>query len=184
MAVDTEIDPEDLDTDVDDDVDPDDEPEAEPEYVAPGKDEWARTQAALKKANAEAKKHRLDAKALRAATESAAEKATREAGEANDAAGRYKGLVVRSAARAALATAGVKGTPDRALKLLDITDLEIDEDGDVVGLDEQVRALKKDWPDLFAGKGSSRVDAGNPGGGGGGSTKTATDIAIERLRGR
>ena len=100
-------DPGDKDDDKTDDDDSDDDDEAE-EFKPPSAEEWKSTQAALAKANAEAKKNRL---ALRAAkktaasgedTEDAAEKAEAKAAE------KWKPKVVNSAAKAALAEAGAR----------------------------------------------------------------------------
>lgn len=69
---------------------------------------------------------------------------------------RYKPLVVRTAAKAAFLTAGIAtsaGDTDtkvsRLIRLLNLDDIEIDEDGDVLGLDDQVDQLKDTFPELF-----------------------------------
>ena len=74
----------------------------------------------------------------------AAEKARLEA-EA-----RYKPATIRAAAVPALLTAGAK--PDRAdrlVRLLDMNALDVDANGEVTGLAEQVAAVKQEWPELF-----------------------------------
>jgi hypothetical protein len=58
----------------------------------------------------------------------------------------------RSWAKLALKEAGLQGTPDKLLKLIDTDDIEVDEDGEVDGLTEQIDELKKDFPELFAKK--------------------------------
>jgi hypothetical protein len=108
-------------------------------------------QRALAKANAEAKTHREAAKALQAKTEGDDGKAAREAADAAEK--RFKPGAVRSAAKAAFLEAGLQGsTPDRVAKLvrmLDLDALDVDDDGDVTGLTEQVKAIKADYPELF-----------------------------------
>jgi hypothetical protein len=140
------------------------------DYVAPSKSEWARTQAALKKANDDAKRHRLRNKELEEAArtgETEHEKALREAREEGER--RYRAPLVRTAARSALVEAGAlaflqeekdpesqtareKGESrlKRLLKLVDTEALDIDEDGSVSGLEAAVDELRRDYPELFA----------------------------------
>lgn len=90
----------------------------------------------------------------------------REAEEA--AMAKAKPGLVRAAAKDALRNAGLilpeKGSPDgnyqRAIRLFDMDDIEVDDDGEVTGLDEQIKAVKRDFPELFAKRGGSRVNAG------------------------
>lgn len=140
------------------------------EYKPPSKDEWARTQAALKKANEDAKRHRLRNKELEEqgrANETEHEKALREAREEGER--RYRAPLVRTAARSALIEAGAlaflqeekepesagareKGESrlKRLLKLVDTESLDIDDDGSVSGLDAAVDELRRDYPELFS----------------------------------
>lgn len=136
--------------------DPTDPPEGDPpadppSWTPPTKDEHERMQRALAKANAEAKTHRETARALQAKSEDADGKAAREAAEAAEK--RYKPVAVRSAAKAAFLEAGLQGaTPERVAKLvrmLDLDALEIDSDGEVTGLEDQVKSVKTDYPELF-----------------------------------
>lgn len=149
----------DVDPDVDADGDgKDDEDDAD--WKPPTKEEVRALQAKLKKANGDAAHHRGEAAKLRQQSESDAEKQVREAVEKaqGEAEGKWKPMYVRQAARAALAQAGLIGKPDRLLKLLDVDEIEVDEDGTLTGLDAQVRDLKAEYRDLFAKRGSSRVD--------------------------
>jgi hypothetical protein len=166
--------PEDGEFEVDDSADEEpeaeeaeDEPEEEPkpkppvkkteapkpgddDYVAPSKSEWARTQAALKKANDDAKRHRLRNKELEEKTradETDHEKALREAREEGES--RFRAPLVKAAARAALSDAGVSGPTDRVLRLLDTEGLSVDEDGDVVGLESEIDRVKAEYPEFF-----------------------------------
>jgi hypothetical protein len=185
----------DSEPDVDIEVDP--EPEAEPEgpelevedkpkpkppakkddpepggddYAPPSKAEWARIQAALKKANDDAKRHRLRNRELEdqgRANETEHEKALRLAREEGEK--RFREPLVKTAARGALIEAGAlsfiaeekdpesreakeKGDSrlTRLLKLLDTDGLDIDEQGSVTGLEAAVDDLRRDYPELFA----------------------------------
>jgi hypothetical protein len=140
------------------------------DYEPPSKAEWARTQAALKKANDDAKRHRLRNKELEdqgRASETEHEKALREAREEGEK--RYRAPLVKTAARSALVEAGAlaflqdekdpesqaareKGESrlTRLLKLVDTEALDIDDDGSVSGLEAAVDELRRDYPELFA----------------------------------
>ncbi|MFD9223809.1 hypothetical protein ACFWDI_28350 [Streptomyces sp. NPDC060064] len=120
------------------------------EYAPPSKDEWARTQAALKKANEDGKRHRLRNKELEEKTranETDHEKALREAEERGES--RYRAPLVKAAARVALAEAGVGGSTDRVLRLVDMDSLSVDDDGDIVGLEAEVDRIKSEYPEFF-----------------------------------
>jgi hypothetical protein len=160
-STDVDVDDDTEDTDVDEPADDDkQEPEERPKPAPPKasssseleklKAEHARTQAALKKANEEAKRNRLALKEheTRArANEDGQEKALREAAEAAEK--KWAPRIINSAARAALAEAGVAGSPDRLLKLLDPDALSVDDEGDVIGLDTEIDRLKADYPEFF-----------------------------------
>lgn len=148
-----------------------DEPKpGDDDYEPPSKSEWARTQAALKKANDDAKRHRLRNKELEEKTradETDHEKALREAREEGEK--RYRQPLVRTAARSALVEAGAlaflqeekepesaearqKGESrlTRLLKLVDTESLDVDEDGSVSGLEAAIDDLRRDYPELFS----------------------------------
>lgn len=140
----------------DDEPEPEEKPKPTPPKPATNPDleklqaEHARTVAALKKANEEAKRNRLALKEheTRArANEGEQERAVREAAEAAEK--KWAPRIVNSAARAALAEAGVAGSPDRLLKLLDMDALSVDDEGDVIGLDSEVDRLRADYPEFF-----------------------------------
>lgn len=111
--------------------------------------ELAKVIAARDKAKADARAKTRELEELKRKSETADETVRREAAEAAQAAAdaKYKPISVR----AGLLEAGVK--PSRvkgALRLLDMAEIEIDEDGEVTGLDAQLTTLKADWPELFA----------------------------------
>lgn len=121
------------------------------EWTPPSREEWDRTRKALAAANQEAKDRRERLKELQAKTEDADGKAAREQAEAAER--RYKPIAVRAAAKAAFLESGLQGvTPERVSKLtrlLDLDSIDVNDDGDVSGLDEQVAAIKADYPELF-----------------------------------
>lgn len=119
-------------------------------YTPPSADEWRRTTAALKKANEDGKRHRLRNKELEDAAragETEHEKALREAREEGEK--RYRAPLVKAAARAALSEAGLSGSTDRVMRLLDLEALSVDDDGDVIGVDGEVSRIKQDYPEFF-----------------------------------
>lgn len=121
-----------------------------------GKDEGLVSRAELRKvikerqaAKAALRKSEQELAQLKQANESDTEKAVREAAEAAAAqeAAKYKPISVK----AALLEAGVKGGRIKgALKLVDMDQIEVDADGEVTGIDDQIDLLKEDWPELFA----------------------------------
>jgi hypothetical protein len=121
------------------------------DWTPPSKEDYEKLQKALAKANAEAKTRREQLQAAQRQTEDDAGKAVREAQEAAEK--KLKPVAVRAAAKAALLEAGYQNpTPERltrAVKQLDLDSIEIDDDGEVSGLAEQVAAVKADYPELF-----------------------------------
>lgn len=138
--------------------------EPDEDYVPPSKEEWERVRRTLAKRKEEKLEVQRQLNELRdkhREQETDAEKAIREAAEKAEA--KYKPIVVAKAARAALiqagATAAVEGDKDktearlkRLLKLVDVGDLIVDDDGEVLGLDEQIDGLRADYPELFEAK--------------------------------
>jgi hypothetical protein len=119
------------------------------DFKPPSKDEWARTQAALKKANDDAKRHRLRNKELEEKArgdETEHEKALREAREEGER--RFREPMKKSGVRAALAEAGFT-SPDRLMKLIDWDAISVDDDGDLLGVEAEVDRVKSDYPELL-----------------------------------
>jgi hypothetical protein len=161
---DTDAEVQDVDSDVEDGEEagrheaPKPKPPADKKLDEPGSDaftppseaEWRKTQAALKKANEDAKRNRFRARELEEKTranETEHEKALREAREEGEK--RYRAPLVKAAARAALSEAGLGGSTDRVMRLLDLEALSVDDDGDVVGLDGEVARIKDEYPEFF-----------------------------------
>lgn len=86
---------------------------------------------------------------LKRTNEGESERAAREAAEAaaKSAEAKYKPITIK----AALLEAGVKATRIKgALRLVDMDEIEVDAEGDVTGIDEQIDLLKEDYPEFFA----------------------------------
>lgn len=97
---------------------------------------------------------------LKRSTEGDAERTARETREQVQAEleKRYKPILVEKTARADLIAAGVK--PDkvaRMVRLMSLDEIEVGDDGEVTGLDDQIEELKSDYPELFG-----TVDAAKP----------------------
>lgn len=156
------------DPEPDPDDTPDDDPESDPapkpkpkppakkpdpkpgddDYVPPSAAEWARTQAALRKANEDGKRHRLRNRELEdaaRANETEHDKAVREAREAGEK--RFREPMKRAGMRAALAEAGF-AAPDRLLKLVDWDAVTVDDEGDVIGAETEADRIRKEYPEL------------------------------------
>lgn len=156
-----------------------------PEWQAPTRDEWDKVQAALGRANKEAKERRTELDKIRQAGEKPDEKAIREAQEtaAREADARWKPRYVATAAREALVAAGLRGAPDRLLRLIDSSTVEVADDGTLSGLDTQVAALKKDYPEFFGRPSSREIDGGDRAGSGGGKKMTSAERMAAQLLG-
>jgi len=154
------------------DVDVDDNADDDTEYVAPTQDEWERVQRALSRAKKEARERRLKLKELTAKGGDGdgnnavdAERIRMDAQEAEEA--KWKRRTVIQAAASRLAQAGLVGDPSRLANLVDAEQVNIAEDGEIDGLDDQIEDIKDDYPSLFrdAGVGTrtTRVDAADKG---------------------
>lgn len=98
----------------------------------------------------------------------------------------WKPLLVRQAASAALASAGLIGKPDRLLRLLDLEDIDVDpKTGEIDGLADQIKDFRREYRELFRRKGSSSIDAGDRDDDrDDGKAKTATERQAQMLVGR
>lgn len=169
---DVEVPDEEPETDPADDTEPDETPKPKPpakktapepdeEYVPPSREEWERvrrTMAARKQEKLDVQRQLNELRDKYKEQETETEKAVREAEEKAEA--RYKPIAVRKAVRAALVEAGATAATEgdkakteariaRLMKLIDVGDLSIDDDGEVLGVDEQIDGLRADYPELF-----------------------------------
>lgn len=115
-------------------------------------------------------------KRIQRENEDASAKALREATEQVEQ--RYHGIIAKSAFKVALAEAGLRKGQDKMLRLLELEDVEVDDDGDVTGVEEQVRNLKREFPELFARGSESR---GKGDGGSKGTPPNKPKSSAERL---
>ncbi|QKV74543.1 phage scaffolding protein [Amycolatopsis sp. Hca4] len=156
------------------------------EWKPPTKAEWEAQQAELSRVNAESASRRVKLKELQQQNETDAEKAKREADEA--AAARYKPTAVKASARAALLEADAKTDRVGALAgLLDVSKLDIDDKGQITGLDAEVKRVKAEYPEFFKAEGEGekpRPGKLTPGGKTTAATeKTAGEIIAARYGG-
>lgn len=101
----------------------------------------------LKRERIRARNAERELAALRKQNETETDKRVREANEAAEA--KYKPVAIKAAARAALVEAKVKGDPGRAVKLMDMSAIDIDEDGEHVGLEDQIDLVRAEFPEMF-----------------------------------
>ncbi|ANZ35235.1 hypothetical protein BBK82_03255 [Lentzea guizhouensis] len=158
---------------LDDEPDDDDEPDEAPQDAKPGDkskpvketdkpertaEDWQRLETAMQKERELRKKRegqiaemRKERKAAETSGDTDEAERIRKAEEA--AASRYKPVAVRAAAKAALLEANFQNpTEERVKKLirrLDLDEIDVDEDGDITGLQDQIDQLVDDFPELF-----------------------------------
>lgn len=183
-----------------DDLEPEDEDEDdngtegasgdEDEYEPPTKEEWDRTRAALAKTKQEARKHRL---ALKEARNNASQGASGDSEAAKAAAEKaadekYLPRIKRSAVKTALVAAGLADADKAdvlkaAVRLVDLEDLDVDEDGDVDGVDDAVAELKSKFPGMFTKTRAPRgkVSTGSRGSGSSSGTEKPKTSSASRL---
>jgi hypothetical protein len=110
----------------------------------------------------------------------------------NEGKATYKPVVIRMAAKADLLAAGARATViDRLVKMIDTSDVDIDDEDGSIDVSDQVAALKKELPELFTApkKRVAKVPAKDAGGGKGedekkdDKKKTSYQRQAERLRG-
>lgn len=140
-------------------------------WTPPTKDEWDEIERRRLKANNEARRRRKDLDKLRAQiAELQAQKAAPPAdgvdaakiandlaaatAKAESATTREK-AAMRAAARQAIISAGYNAQRDGKLMasilgMVDLSELDVDDDGDVTGLDDEIEKIKAELPALFA----------------------------------
>lgn len=182
--------PEDADKDEPDDPD---EGKTEAELRA----ELAKLRTAQAKANKEAERLRLQKKAEREKAAKEREQKADADDKVTQAEQRVRVVAIRTAGAAALLEAGFDGDRKAAkelTRLLDLDGLEVDDDGEVDGLDDAIADLKERYPRLFKDadeerrpvkKAVRKVDT-RPAGGGrreGGTAKSSAELLAARLTG-
>ncbi len=133
------------------------------EWTPPTQAEWLAHQAKLKKANASDAARRKRIEELEKNGETEADAKIREAVEkvTKTERERANNIAISKGLKAALAEAGYTGDVILARRLVDLDALEVDDDGEVAGLDEQIKALKKEFPEKFRRNGAASIDAGD-----------------------
>lgn len=165
-----------------------------PEWTAPTQQDWENVQLALKKARQDARQARRGATAASEGIEGGPDPVKAAADATAAAEARYKPIVVKAAARAAFAEAGLvlpAGKTDtamaRAIRLLDLDDIDLKDDGSADGLAEQVAEIKAEFPELFAQKAAGRpvakVDGADKGTGSNGKPKSSADLLASLITG-
>lgn len=99
---------------------------------------------------------------------------------------KFRGLFVKQAAKSEFLAAGLTGQPDRLIRMLDMDEIDVSDDGEVTGLKEQIEDIKADFPDLFADDKPKRKAprvAGSPRPAGNGAAKSSADLISARLTG-
>lgn len=163
----TEADPNVVDpTDSPEDTDPDDR--GGDDWTPPSKEEHEKMTRTL----AARKKERDDARRELAALKAGQTGGTGKTEPPADPEAKTK----RQAGLAALTGAGLtKEQAKDAVRLLNLSGLEVDEDGDVDGIDDAVADLRTKFPGLFPRKAGGKVDTADRGGANnGGATMDAT----------
>jgi hypothetical protein len=167
-----------------------------PAYEAPSRDEWLRVTSALRDANAESKRRKEELRRIAVANATDDEKRAAEIADKvrSETESAWRPRLIAAEARLALAAAGCRDVA-RFGRLVDTSAVEIGDDGGVVGIEDQVRALKADFPEVFSEKekgvsgsgqgGAANRDVVNPGSSRPtGKTKTASQVQADRLLGR
>lgn len=122
--------------------------ETEDVWTPPTRAEYEALAAKLSKVNAESAERRLALKELQKQHETDADKAKREAQEA--AAALYKPTAVKASARAALLEADARTDRVGALAgLINMSNLDIGENGEITGLDAEVKRVQAEYPEFF-----------------------------------
>lgn len=68
--------------------------------------------------------------------------------EGDDSANKWKRRTIEAEAKNRLIASGIKDS-DRLMKYLDVENVEVDDDGNLKGLDDAIDGMKKDFPELF-----------------------------------
>jgi hypothetical protein len=118
-----------------------------------GETDLDRVRKALTAERASRKKLEKDMAALRRSHASAEERAILEAkeGAAAEREAEIRPPLLKALAAAELRAAGIQGAgAQRLVGLLDMDKVDVDDEGNLVGLDDQIAGLKEEFPNLFA----------------------------------
>jgi len=101
---------------------------------------------ALKEANAESAGHRHKVKELE-----------QQLAEAAETTARVSGQLLQVQVNSALADSGITNT--KVVKLIDLEQIQLDDDGNLTGLDGQVESIKTEFPEFFESRRAPKVEA-------------------------
>ena len=126
------------------------------EWTPPTKAEYTKLQRQAKRAASDLEKLKKSPKAE--VNEDDVDKAKQAVRDEESA--KYKARIVKSEAKGKLLAAGAEGDVTRLIKMIDLDDVEVDDDGEIDGLDDQIDELKEGFPQLFAtgGKKTPKAD--------------------------
>lgn len=124
---------------------------------------------ALQKERQRARQLERENKDLKLKNATAEERALLEARDqaAAEAVATTKAPLVKALAKVALQAAGVQSGTAKLVGLLDLEKVDLDDDGELVGLDDQIEDLKTEFPNLFAVATGTRAPNVNGGAGNG-----------------
>lgn len=141
-----------------------------PAKQLPAKAGETRLEVTLRREREARKTAEAQLRTLQQANETDADKRQREAEEAAQA--KYKPTAIKAVARAALIEAKYKKSADSGVRLIDMELVDVDEDGNITGLEDQIAWLKTEYAELFesdvppqakpaAKRTAPKIDAGN-----------------------
>lgn len=120
------------------------------EWTPPSKEDWEKLNRTAEARKAERDQARRDLQASKDKDAPADEKAKKEAAKlaTEEADGRWKARLIRTEAKSALKDAGCVEV-GLMLAQIDPAPCDVSDDGDVSGLDTQIKELKRTYPRLF-----------------------------------
>lgn len=113
---------------------------------------------------------------------------TGEETPASESDDRFKKLYLNNSAKNALKDAGFANGTERFLKMLDLDSVEVDEDGNITGLEDQIDSIKDEFKDLIAPKATVKKALPKTDAAGRKETpaprKSSADLIADRLTGK
>ena len=109
----------------------------------------ATAEARIKHLNTESASHRKAANEFKAQMEAIIAERDKATSELEQVRNEFKATRISNALTLAIQAAGFNKPVAQALKLVDMAAIDVAADGTVKGVDECVKGLQKDWPELF-----------------------------------
>jgi len=125
--------------------------------------DYADAQARIKHLNSESAGHRKTANELKAQLEAIQAERDKALGELDQVRSEYRAARINTALTLAIQAAGFNKPVAQGLKLIDLAAIDVANDGTVKGVDEAIKAMQKDWPELFKQATAPSTDAGQRG---------------------